>query len=211
MCSCLCFIYKRKVPIFYIFPMLNTDTLIERLRAEAGVERVADLGPVHQGRIGYAHCTVSTGIERWQGMYFVWVAVTHQKNRAGRSTRIVKWPYSRQSATDLDGVLTDFRALEQLASKPAQTDQRGWFARGFDKLIGRDPVSEHRLASPLAPESSHGPTVTATVVRMGGQLEVALVEHRPSGMGITAQFPLGACASLRQALRAHASHGTEVA
>lgn len=69
--------------------MLNTESLRSKLRDRTGTMPIADLGIVHQGKIGYANCSTSTGIEHWQGMYFVWISVIHQKNRAGRHTNII--------------------------------------------------------------------------------------------------------------------------
>lgn len=185
--------------------MLNTDDLRSRLKDLTGTEAVVDLGLVHQGRIGYADCKVATGIERWQGMYFVWISVVHQKNRAGRHTSIIRWPYSRSSAKDLDHVLADIRVIENAVAGPSLADHRGWFGRGFDRLIGREHIGEYRLTSPLQSEPLYGGKVKATIVRMGGQLEVSLVEGRSAGVIILAQFPHAACARLRHALATYAA------
>ena len=184
--------------------MLNTDELTSMLRDQSGTALIADFGLVHQGRMGYADCKTSVGIELWQGMHFVYLQVVHQKNRAGRDTRVVKWPYSRTSPTDLDRVLADIKRIENLDTEAALPDDRGWFARGFDRLIGREHLGDYAFASPLVAEALFEAEVTATVSRMGGQLEVTLSAARPGRGSIVVQFPQVACGCIRQALADYA-------
>ena len=184
-------------------PVLDIEGLRRTLRTETGTQRIADLGQVHQGRIGHADCKVSVGIDQWEGMYFVWVSVTHQKNRAGRHIRIVRWPYSRKSATDLAGVDDDLRALENWPLAAPLQDTRGWFVKRLDQLSGRQHLGEYRFRSTLQDEPLYRGNSVATVHRCGGLLEVSLAEGRPAGVFILAQFPHAACSAVRQALAAY--------
>ncbi len=180
--------------------MLNTEQVRAMLRAQSGTVSVADLGLVHEGKMGYVVCKTSIGIEHVQGMYYVWLQVVHQKNRAGRTTKIVRWPYSRTSATELGPVLADITVIENASTGAPLGDSRGWFARGLDRLIGQEHVGDYQLTSPLAPEPLYGATVSANIARMGGQLEVSIDEVRPSVGAIRARFPQAACANIRLAL-----------
>ncbi len=185
--------------------LLNTDKIRAGLHAASGTETIVDLGVVERGRMGYADCTVSTGIDRWEGLYFLWIQVVHQKGRGGRNTRVIRWPYSRTSATDLDGVLADLRALESTAVGAALPDNRGWFERMLDKLTRAEYVGEYHPASQLEVSPVYQGQVVAKVCHWGGQLNVSMTESRSGGSGILAQFPVSAFAHIRQALAGFAA------
>ena len=188
-------------------PLINTKALTSMLRAETGTTLVADLGVVDEGMMGYSKCSVSTGIEHWQGMYFVWISVTPTKGRAGRYTRVIKWPYGRNAAAELHAVIADLRVVESIVVSGRLPDRRGGFARLLDALIRRHHLGEHRFDSSLTDDTLYGSTVSAAVSRMGGgQLEISLTENRRSGGTILAQFPHSSCARIRQALQTYATH-----
>jgi hypothetical protein len=185
--------------------MPSTTHLRNSLRSLSGVTPIADFGLVHEGRIGYSHCKVSAGIELWQGMYFVWVSVVHQKNKAGKRTVVIKWPYSARSPADLEGVMADFQFIENLNDYHATMDNRGWLGRFFDGLIRCEYLGEYSFSSPLDEGPSASVSVVAKVVRMGGQREVSLMDGQQSGIILQTQFPHAACACIRQALSTYAS------
>ncbi len=184
--------------------MLNTELLRQGLNMASGTEAIADLGVVDRGRMGYSDCTISTGINKWEGIYFVWISVVHQKNKAGSQTRIVRWAYSRKSASDLDGVLADLRTLEAAAAGAKMPDERGWFERALDKLTRSEHVGTYRPPSQIDGSPEYTGRLEAKVARWGGQLNVSMTESSPGRGFILAQFPLSACANIRQALQAYA-------
>ena len=191
--------------------LLDTDKIRAGLRMASGTDSIVDMGVVDRSRMGYSDCAVSTGIERWEDMYFVWISVVHQKNSAGRNTRVVKWPYSRRSAADLDGVLADLRALEATATGATLPDKRGWFERLLDKLTRSEYVGEYHPASQLDAAPVYTGRVVAKVARWGGQLNVSMTESKPGGTLILAQFPVAAFARIRQALAGFAAAHQESA
>lgn len=180
--------------------MPNVDELRGALRKVSGGTEVANFGVIDEGRSGYADCRVSAGIESWQGMYRLWIQVTHSKGGAGSKTRVVKWPYSDTSPKDLDRVIADLQFIENVTAPGRLPDERGWFARLFDRITGTVHLGEYRLQSPLDDEQRYGGKVVARILRWRDQLEVSLTEGRQSGVIVIAQLPHRACAVLRRAL-----------
>lgn len=85
--------------------------IAQEVRELAGIEQVADFGRIYIGRIGYAECEISAGVERWEGVYYARLQVTVAKE-AGRKVKVVKWPYSEQSAGDLEAFCQEWRIIE---------------------------------------------------------------------------------------------------
>lgn len=162
---------------------------------------VADFGLVYQGKIGYSQCRVSLSIESWQQMFFIRVSVEHQKNRAGRMTRVIKWPYSRIDARQLSAVIDDWRNIELSTPNSEWVDSRNLVIRWIDWLTGCQHLGEYRLKSPLT--EGYDGVVRATGSIIGGQREIWLREGRKAGVLIMAQFPHAACEAIRQALSAY--------
>lgn len=182
------------------------EGMVERMRAAAGIESLADFGVIHRGKMGYADCEVSAGIETLQGSYYVRVVVAHQKGRGSRNTRLIKWPYSKTSPHDLSRVLFDFQQLMACGTggRPMQ-DSRGWFARRFESLFGIKHLGEYTFSSLLHEPEAANKTVKATVARFRKQLEVNLTEACPPKGWVTAQFPHEACAPIHAALARYAA------
>ncbi|MBX3653470.1 MAG: hypothetical protein KF686_04745 [Ramlibacter sp.] len=184
--------------------MTPLNDLSNALRASAGIRAVADLGVVDEGRVGHAACTVSVGLEQWQGLYFVAVSVRHQKNRAGGQTRVVKWPYSRVAAADLAGVITDLQTLEAAAASGFPVGPRSWLGRALDRLTGAESLGEYRFVSVVQGEGESACEIVARLTRWRSGLEVSLANRRPGVETLFAQFPHKACVGLRQALERYA-------
>ena len=180
--------------------MINVDDARGALRTVSGAEAVADFGVIDEGRSGHADCRVSAGIESWQGMYRLWIQVTHRKGGAGSKTSVVKWPYSDTSPKDLDRVIADFQYMENVTVPGCLPDDRGWFARLFDRITGTVHLGEYRLQSPLDDAQRYGGKVVARILRWRDQPEVSLTEGRQSGVIVIAQLPHRACAVLRRTL-----------
>ena len=180
--------------------MLNVDELRSALREISGEEQVVDFGVIDEGKSGYPDRRVSAGIESWEGMYRLWIQVIHSKGRAGSKTRVIKWPYSDTSPKDLDRVIADLRFIENVTVPGSLQDDRGWFARLFDRITGTVHLGEYRLQSPLDDAQRYGGKVVARILRWRDQLEVSLTEGRQSGVIVIAQLPHRACAALRRTL-----------
>src|SRR5690606_35392002 len=116
-----------------------------------------------------------------RGQYRICLVVRTSKGGSSH-TRVIKWPYSRRSATDLQAVLADLRLLEQISAPGRLPDTRGWFGRQFDRLTGTEFLGEYRLKSPLRDEDYEG-RIDARLYRWREQCEVSLVEGR-KGHGI---------------------------
>lgn len=179
------------------------DKTITALRQQAGIKEVADLGQVFSGSIGYTACDVAVVVEEWQGSYFLSIRVTHKRGSSFRRTRTIKWPYSRNQPGALECVIEDFRQLDNALMGLQLHDQRTAFGRFMDRLTRRDYLGMYGFVSPLP--TTPPTTVTAEVVRSGGEVVVTLTEKRPSSSPLWVQLPHTACASIRAALASYAA------
>jgi len=181
--------------------------LMDNLRAALTMQQVADMGVVHRGRMGHADCSVAVSIGN-AGAYFVCITVIHQKGRAGRIVRVVSWPFSSRSPTDLAGVMDDLAVVVDAPRSGALPDTRGWLARKLDALLRREHLGNFVFRSTLHDDARSPCRVWASVARWRGQAELTLSSARPSGVPVVAQFPLEACVNIRAALAAYAAAAT---
>jgi hypothetical protein len=164
------------------------------------IEPIVDLGLVHVGKIGYAKCEVSAFIEHWEQAFYFALSVEHQKS-GGSRTSVIKWPFSRYSPTDLEGVVQDFGNLSEASTGQNLTHDRGWAAKCVDKLTRTEFIGDYTFRSPLTERNLRPSVVKASVVRPGShELEVWLTEYRPSGVFMTTQIPHAACEVIVDAL-----------
>jgi len=187
------------------------DQLADELQKSIGVEQIVDLGVVYQGRIGYADCAVAVGIETWRETYFVHVVVVHKKS-GGRNTRVIKWPYSRTTAVDLNRVIADLSVIAHVDATSPLPDTRHWLSRCFDRLLPWKQLGSYEFVSLLGEAELAGTgiqtsTVRAKVARIGKQIEVSLSEFRTGGAVILAQFPRQAIPAMQLALNQFARAG----
>jgi len=178
--------------------------LMDNLRAALTMQQVADMGVVHRGRMGYADCSVAVSIGT-AGAYHVCITVIHQKGRAGRIVRVVSWPFSMRSPTDLALVLDDLTAVIDAPRSGALPDTRGWLARKLDALLRREHLGNYVFRSTLRDDARAPCIVHAGVGRWRGQTELTLSSARRGGAPVVVQFPLDACANIREALAAYAA------
>jgi hypothetical protein len=181
------------------------DRLAEAARTGAGIVRIRDFGCTHAGTLGSSACAVSPGIEAWKGVYFLRVEVVLSRGSSFRKTSVVKWPYSRHDARDLDSVLADLGVMSQFPPGQKLVDRRGLLARAFDRAIRRKSYGIYTLRSPAAIDPAK--TVTAEFCDFRGQAEVSIVERTSSRGFILAQMPHGAIASVRAAVSDYADRG----
>jgi hypothetical protein len=179
--------------------------LMDNLRAALTMQQVADMGVVHRGRMGYADCSVAVSIGTAGAVYFVCITVIHQKGRAGRVVRVVSWPFSRRSPTDLARVLDDLGAVVDAPHGSTLPDTRGWLARKLDALLRREHLGNFVFRSTLHDDARAPCIVQASVGRWRGQTELTLSSARRGGAAVVGQFPLDACANIRAALAAYTS------
>lgn len=178
------------------------DRLAEMARAGAGIVRIRDFGCTHTGTLGCSDCAVSPGIEAWKAICFLRIEVVLSRGNRFRKTSVVKWPYSRHDARDLDSVLADLQVMSQFPPGRKLVDKRGLLARAFDRVVRRTSHGIYALRSPSAIDPAK--TVTAEFCDVRGQAEVSIVE-RTSSRGFTmAQMPHDAIASVRAAVSAYA-------
>ncbi|MGE3317580.1 MAG: hypothetical protein AB7O26_20915 [Planctomycetaceae bacterium] len=185
---------------------MGLATLFDELRANAGIETVKEFGVIDRGRIGFSDYDASLRIEKFDEEYFVCVIVRHEKP-GGSYTRVVKWPYSRTSTFDLDQVIADFLAIEDVEYRDIYSDSRGWFARGFDALTGVTCLGQYELKSTLQGGRSKRYPVSATAVTFGGAVQISLSEQRSPGVVTIAQIILESCGRLRSAINEYANSG----
>lgn len=174
------------------------DPLANRLRRRAGISDVADLGTVFReaGRAGTTE--ILMGIEEWQGLYFVCITCRLSRGTSFCRTRVIKWPFSRNSARDLAGVLRDFDALADPETSGLLSDDRSALGRLLDRLICRQVLGFWNFLSPV--ENPGGIAVRAEVYREGEELRLTLLEQRPGRGSILAHMPHAALSSIRAAL-----------
>ena len=176
------------------------DSVRDALRNDAGIVETARFDTVHEGKAGRTDCRTSGSIESWSGMFYFAVEADLTKGPGFRRTRVMKWPYSRRDALDLDGVVSDLRNVARAPHGVALQDRRTGVGRFFDRLIGRNVKGTYAFASPI--DNEPGFSVTATIEESGGQKLVLLTE-RAKGRGfIMSQIPQPAFAALADALEA---------
>jgi hypothetical protein len=168
---------------------MNISELTAVMHNWAGVQIIEDFDEVYQGIVGRAECYVGLRIEYWEEMYYLAMVVTLRKP-AGSTTRVIKWPYSRMSAHDIQDVIDDFETLWEIPASVRQQDTRGWFGRMIDSVTGVTHLGEYKIASRLTNQATN---VDVRLVQVNQQTQVWFSEYRQAGVVTIAQIPHEAC------------------
>jgi len=181
------------------------DPLANLMRRQAGITDEADLGTIFRESRGTVTTEILMGIEKWRELYFMRVTSRLSRGATLCRTRVVKWPFSRDSARDLAGVLRDFEALENPETSGRLSDHRSAFGRLLDRLIRRHVLGSRNFLSPV--ENPGRITIRAEVYRAGGEMSVTLAELRPGSGSILARMRHAALPAVRAALETFARTG----
>lgn len=179
------------------------ESIVGELEKAEGIVPVEDFGSVHSGRLGYADCETLLGLETWKGVYFVRVTVCQTKGRGMRKTRVIKWPYSKDSPKALGAAVEDLETFANGPTNGCLHDDRTAFGRFFDALTRTDHLGRYEFRSPIGEPFEI--KVTGQIVRYGEHTEATLTERRPGHGFILAQTPLAAVDRIAAILREYAA------
>ncbi|MCK5746108.1 MAG: hypothetical protein KAH44_07820, partial [Oricola sp.] len=153
------------------------ESIVGQLEKAEGIAQVEDFGSVHSGRLGYADCETRLALETWKNVYFVRVTVIQTKGRGMKKTRVVKWPYSKDSPKALGAVVEDLDTFVNGLTNGCLHDNRTAFGRFFDALTRTDHLGRYEFLSPIGEPFEI--KVTGQIVRYGEHIEATLTERRP--------------------------------